>query len=295
MMQLFAYSVNFEREAFIIPLINLPIYWYGILFAIGFYLSNIFCSKLLVSECIDNGINLNKKIDEIMHSLSLYLMIAIVVGARVVHVAFYDGFNYLLDLAHVLNLRDGGLASHGAVIFIIAAYIIWTKRYKTKIQMLGLDSFKIFDCIVHASLINAIFIRIGNFINQEIIGKPTDSFLGIIFQGTWTNLPLVPRHPAQLYEALFYLIFFIILVFLKNKTRMFSIPGMLTSFFFIVLFSGRFFLEQFKENQSIYDQSGVLMGQLLSIPFILIGIGMALYLNRNFVLSKFFKKLDKKA
>ncbi len=219
-------------------------------------------------------------IEKLVHSLSLYLMIAIVLGARVFHVAFYDGFDQLFDFNHLVNFRDGGLASHGAVFFILVGYKIWAVRKKKLIAALRLSDKKIFDLVCLSSLINAWFIRLGNFINQEILGKPTDSIFGITFLNPIHSLEIIKRHPVQLYEGFFYLVLFIALSFVYYKMKWLQKEGTLTGIFFVILFSFRFFIESFKEAQGIYDQSQFMMGELLSVPCILFGI--AYYLSSSF-------------
>jgi prolipoprotein diacylglyceryltransferase len=114
-----AITVNFKREAFFIPGLDIPVYWYGVLFALGYFLSSILFSKLIFNHIrkqdrASSDKTLKKEADSLTQSISFYLLIGLVIGARVGHVAFYEGFDKLLDLKFLLNIRDGGLASHGA-------------------------------------------------------------------------------------------------------------------------------------------------------------------------------------
>jgi prolipoprotein diacylglyceryl transferase len=273
MAAILAYSIDFQREAFSIPGLHMPIYWYGILFAFGFYLSTIFLKYEIKTKVLLN-LEQDKKLEALIQSLAAYMIVAIVVGARVFHVAFYDGFSYLYNVDHLLNIRDGGLASHGAILCMIFSFLIFFKVKEKELKELKISNRLLFDVTCHASLINSFFIRIGNFINQEIVGLPTDSIFGITFMHPSGGLEVLKRHPAQLYEAIFYLGFFFLMFFLFKKIKAFLIPGVFTGLFFAILFMGRVFIEMFKEKQSVYDGGGVLMGEILSLPFI---IGGCLY------------------
>ena len=134
----------------------------------------------------------------------------------------------------------------------------------------------IFDRLVIAVALGGTLVRIGNFFNSEIVGVFTNSDYGVIFQNRGE---ILPRHPAQLYEALGYIILFITLVFIYNKTNLKSKKGFLFGFFLMFLFVVRFIVEYVKESQGgLEEQLGIFStGQWLSIPFILMGIGLMIY------------------
>lgn len=216
---------------------------------------------------------IKEKALSLTEKVTVYIVIATIVGARLGHIIFYENiFFYLSHPLSIFNLREGGLASHGAAIAIILAIILLSKRLKNfspKIHLLSL-----FDLICVPATFAAICIRIGNFFNQEILGKKTDFFLGVLFLNPVDgSLPAV-RHPAQLYEAFFYALFFILLLYLSFQPRFYLKRGNIFAFFLITIFSFRFFIEFIKERQGylISGESFLQMGQYLSIPFIILGI-----------------------
>lgn len=266
------FILHLNREAFYIPFFDVPVYWYGILFGIGFYLTAQTAIYLIHSRFLPSK-NLNRYHASLMvQSLTTYLIIAIVAGARLFHVAFYDGLDKLIDIKHLFAIREGGLASHGAIFFILVAFALWALRNKETLTAYGLHPFSIFDAVCHSSMIVSAFIRMGNFINQEILGKPTHSLFGVIFPNPAHGFTIEPRHPVVLYEAFFYLSFFVALFWIARWGIVKKIPGLLTGIFFIVLFTFRFTIEFFKENQSIYDGNILSMGELLSLPMLVFGI-----------------------
>ena len=156
----------------------------------------------------------------------------------------------------------GGLASHGAAIGILISIYIYTKKKK--------ESFiALLDKIVILVALGGSFIRLGNLFNSEIIGKPANLPWAFIF----TSVDNVPRHPTQLYESLAYLIIFFILISIYKKKSSKLNNGFIFGLFLILLFTFRFFVEFLKENQSPFEAGMILnMGQILSIPFVIIGI-----------------------
>lgn len=272
------FVLHLNREAFYIPFLDIPVYWYGILFGLGFYLTAQ-AAVFLIHARFPKIKNLSRfHAYQIVQSLTTYLIIAIVAGARIFHVAFYDGFDKLIDLKHLFAIREGGLASHGAIFFILIAYALWSFRNKETLLAYGLHPFSVFDAVCHSSMVVAAFIRVGNFINQEIIGKVTSSPFGVIFPQAQGYFSLDPRHPVVLYEAAFYLSFFVVLFWIAKRQLVKKIPGLLTGIFFTVMFSFRFVIEFFKENQSVYDGNQLSVGELLTLPMLLFGLASTVYL-----------------
>ena len=232
--------------------------------AVFYFLENLFASALLTTK---------KKAFLITERLLVYVVIATIVGARLGHILFYENLqDFLKNPINIFKIREGGLASHGAVVAILLALFLFTfysRRFSPKIRFLNLLDF---SCISAGFI--AFCIRIGNFINQEILGKITSVPWAVVFLNPLDRSLPLPRHPVQLYEALFYLAIFSFIFYLSFKPSFLLKRGRLSGLFFILLFSGRFFLEFFKERQSflIKDFSFLLMGQYLSIPFILLGI-----------------------
>ena len=166
----------------------------------------------------------------------------------------------------IIAVWEGGLASHGGAIGILIALWVFSKRRR-------IAFWTAVDFTVIPTAIAAVFIRMGNFFNQEILGTPTSLPWGVLFLHPADRGPIVPRHPAQLYEALCYLILFGILLWYWRRHPPFKPVGKLTGLFLICLFGCRFFIEFIKVEQSIYlSQSSFLtMGQILSLPFIALG------------------------
>ena len=210
--------------------------------------------------------------DELFEPLIMYCFIGILVGARLGHCLFYEPDYYLNNITEMfLPIKitaDGwkfigyqGLASHGGTIGIIIALILY--RYKTKLSIRW-----VFDIICIATPLAVSFIRIGNFMNSEILGRATDSPLGIIF----AQVDNVPRHPAQLYEAIAYIIIGIGGWLLYKKFPQLIGSGFFFGYCLLTVFTFRFFVEFLKEVQVEFEQNMTLdMGQWLSIPFIIIG------------------------
>lgn len=244
---------NIQPEIF--PDSFLPIRWYGLMFALAFLLGYEVFKKLLKRDGAPN-----KWLDNALY----FTMIGTIVGARLGHVFFYDWAYYKEHLAQIPQVWRGGLASHGAAIGIIFAIYLYSKYITKKPVLWALDR------VVVTVALAGVFIRLGNFFNSEIIGTPTDSaFLGVIF----TRIDDVPRHAAQLYEATAYLAIFIFMYYSAFKKQWTNFKGRLFGFFLISIFTARFFLEFFKENQVAFEEGLTLnMGQYLSIPCVLAGL-----------------------
>lgn len=270
--------MSLNREAFYIPLIDLPIYWYGLLFAFGFYAS-VTCTIYLVASRVKAPQHQSlESIKSLVNAAASYFILAIIVGARVFHVAFYEGWQTLFNLRFLLSIRDGGLASHGAIIMILVAFAVFMRVHGKRLQQLQLPALSFLDAICHSSMIAAVFIRLGNFMNQEIIGKATQSGWGVVLPNPLVACEAVPRHPVVLYEAAFYFLLFLTLFPLMRISIVKRIPGMLSAIFFVLLFSFRMAIEPFKESQSVYDTSLFSMGQMLSVPLLFFGVGMMIWL-----------------
>ncbi len=261
-MNILAIEWNVEPAMFSIG--TFEIRWYGLLFAVSFFVGYQIVQTMFKREGEDL-----KRLDKLL----MYVLIATVVGARLGHVFFYDWPSYRDDLWSILNIREGGLASHGAAITIIISLIIFSKRILKEKPVLW-----IFDRVAPAIAIAAFFIRIGNLFNHEIMGITTNVPWAFSFSQYWNNsihgFDSSPRHPAQLYEALCYLLIFGLLIWVFYKKKGYTRMGLITGLFFTLLFTARFFIEFIKEHQAenIADDSVLNMGQYLSIPCILLGL-----------------------
>ena len=196
----------------------------------------------------------------------IYGVLGVLVGARLGHVLFYDLDKALADPAWVLKIWTGGLASHGAVLGLITAMWLFCKRRGIPF-LEGADRFS-FSAALGASLV-----RLGNLLNSEIVGKPTDGTWGFRFPRFDDNVSPVPlRHPSQLYELALGLFVLLCLYLIDRKLGREKRPrGALIASFFAIYFTGRFGIEFFKEYEGISPDSPLRMGQILSLPGMLLG------------------------
>ncbi|OGU64463.1 MAG: prolipoprotein diacylglyceryl transferase [Stygiobacter sp. RIFOXYC12_FULL_38_8] len=228
--------------------------WYGLLFAasfiVGYQLMMVIFNKEGRSE-------------KDLNDLVWYMVIGTVAGARLGHCLFYSPEYYLSHPLEILMVWKGGLASHGAAIAIPLSLYLYIRSRK------GFTFLWIMDRVVITVALSGFFIRMGNLFNSEIFGKPTDvpwAFVFSIVDGQ-------PRHPTQIYEALAYLMIFILLLVMYLRSQGKIREGKLFGIFLILVFGFRFFVEFIKENQSQFEEGLILnMGQLLSIPLVLMGI-----------------------
>lgn len=343
--------IVWSPKPYIVDLGFTELRWYGLLFALGFIISQQVMFYIFKKE---------GKQERQVEVLTLYMVLATIIGARLGHVLFYEPARYLSNPIDILKVWEGGLASHGGAAGILIALYLFARKYK------DISYLWILDRIVIVVAITATLIRTGNFMNSEIIGQPTEENYGVVFgrevelrldylasaiedveveKATSSNLiqgslesgydyPVklivsyneknkledvkkftetqlldklqesniqqhiefskesefeynqkggviyavtygngVPRHPAQLYEAISCLLIFLLLFYLWNKNRSGLADGRLFGIFLIACFGLRFFYEFIKENQVAFEDSLTLnMGQWLSIPLVLAGI-----------------------
>lgn len=240
------------------------IHYYSLMFVIAFTLGWYLMKSIYKRE----GISLDK-----LDSLFIYTVLATLIGARLGHVIFYDWDYFQHNLLEIfLPVRFEpefeftgfrGLASHGAAIGIIIAMYLYSKKELQKPVLWILDR------IVIPVAFGGIFIRIGNFMNSEIIGKPTNSDFGVVFTKLGEDFA---RHPAQLYESACYVVVFLILWYTYWKTLKREKLGYIFGLFLVLLWTVRFFVEFVKEPQVGERVNWVLnTGQWLSVPFIIAG------------------------
>ncbi|WP_428661102.1 prolipoprotein diacylglyceryl transferase [Runella sp.] len=248
---------------------SLPIQWYSLLFASSFLIGQMILTYFFRTDSIE--------VTQI-ESLLLYMVIATVIGARLGHYLFYewellfsDPQEWLLSMIHI---PFRGLASHGATLAIlIALYLYSRKRDNPPFLWLA-------DRIVIAAALGGALIRLGNLFNSEIYGTPTNLPWGFVFvrETDISLLPLVPRHPTQLYEAFFCLFLFALTFYLWKQKRHILPTGIITGIFMILLFSFRFMVEFLKTPQEGFENGMLLnMGQWLSLPVILTGFFILFY------------------
>lgn len=258
---------NPSPEAFTIPGIDWPVRWYGLTWAVAFIGCHFFMNRIYRNE---------GRTEKQLDTLTLYIVIGTVLGARLGHCLFYGWEYYSQNPLDILKIWEGGLASHGGAVGILLA--MWLYCYKTKEKW-----FWLFDRMVVVVPFAATLIRFGNLMNSEIVGNITSVAWGFKFYNNDEDrynlvnydIPIPARHPAQLYEALFYLILFVIFYWLWKFKRNDFGRGFMFGLFCVLMFTFRFMMEYLKENQEQFEDAlPINMGQILSIPFVLIGIYM---------------------
>jgi phosphatidylglycerol---prolipoprotein diacylglyceryl transferase len=248
-MEHFIWNVNPN----ILELGPLQLRWYGVLFVGSFFLGLLILSKIYKREGKDPA-----ELDAML----IYAMAGTVLGARLVHCLFYEPEFYLSHPLEILKVWKGGLASHGGLAGVLIAFYIFSKRYNTPYTWV-LSRTAIAGTVIAAS------VRIGNFFNSEILGLPSDKPWAIIF----SKVDMVPRHPVQLYEALFYLMMFVILITIYRRVTPAFATKIIPGLFLVMMFTTRFLLEYTKTRQASYTTDlPFTTGQMLSIPYILVGI-----------------------
>lgn len=232
----------------------LEIRYYGLLFATGLALSYYIVTNIFKKE----GIPV-KQLDK----LATYTILGAILGARLGHVLFYDLAYYLENPAEILFIWHGGLASHGGALGILIALLIYTKgNIKEYLKNL--------DWVAIPTALTGSLIRLGNLFNSEIYGVETDLPWGFVFK---RNFETTAKHPTQIYESVAYILIFIFLYFFYNKNRTKLKEGYILGLFLVLVFGFRFFIEFIKNNQKAFEESLALnMGQILSIPMVVIGL-----------------------
>ncbi len=270
---------NPPREMLRIPLINRPVLWYGFFFVLGFIIGYWIVIPMLAMTLRDNGHNppeLKEECKGLADKLSIYVIFGAIIGARLGHVFFYSWPLYKNHPLDIFKIWEGGLASHGGVLGILLALGIF--RYTIKKNYPSLTFLKLVDILTIPSMLGGFFIRIGNFVNQEILGTQTELPWAVVFGDPADGSVPVPRHPVQIYEAIGNLSLFFILILLWNLPGIRKRDGTLAGIFFVLYFSVRIFFESFKEPQSfMIEEAWITTGQMLSVPFILLGFVLILF------------------
>ncbi len=251
-----AANFNWHIDPILVQLGPLAIRWYGLCFAAAF----------LVGYWIEGWIYRKEgKPTESLDALLAYMIVGAVVGARLGQVFFYDPYYYFTHPLEIPQVWKGGLASHGGALGILIALYLYTRRTGAPRYLWLLDR------VVIPTALGGVFIRLGNFFNSEIVGTPTSGWWGIVFD----RVDSIPRHPVQLYEALAYLLIFLVLLTVYARQRHGLPEGRLLGLFLVLVFTARFLLEFVKTPQAEYEAGFPLtVGQLLSIPFVIAGIAL---------------------
>ena len=236
----------------------LTIHWYGALFAVAI-LSGLQVMKFVYQT--------ENKPLEALDNLLMYAVLGIVIGARLGHCFFYDPQYYFANPLKIIAIWEGGLASHGGGLGLILAVGLYARKYKENYLWL-------LDRLAICTALFGVFVRSANFVNSEILGVASDAPWAIIF----ARIDNMPRHPAQLYEAIAYLLIFIVLFFVYKKSKAKTPQGSLLGLFLILTFTARFLIESVKVKQAAYDSILTLnTGQMLSIPFFIAGVALLVW------------------
>ena len=273
---------------------NLQVRWYGLLWALGFLIGYFIMKRIYQRE---------KMAEDALDKLLIYMLVSTVVGARLGHCLFYEPDYYLSNPLKIFAVWEGGLASHGGAIGILIGLWLYVRNYnkskKEKNDLQHINYIWILDRIVVAVCLVGALIRVGNVINHEIYGTPTSLPWGFVFLrgseqfcGTFDNYTpcfawdapcppseWLPCHPTGLYEAFFCLVAMGILLWMYYKHDLgHKQPGLMFGTFLVIIFGSRICIEFLKNVQVEFERNMVFdMGQWLSVPFVLIGIGMIVW------------------
>ncbi|SUB76978.1 Prolipoprotein diacylglyceryl transferase [Porphyromonas macacae] len=285
-MVLNAITWNVDPEIF--SLFGRSIRWYSLLFGVGL---------VLLGPWIMNKMWVREKLNQewLYPKLFWYVMISTVLGARLGHCLFYDPQFYLANPVEIFKIWEGGLASHGGTLGIIIACWIYSRKVTHKSILWILDRLAVPTGLVAA------MIRLGNLFNSEIFGRTTDLPWAFRFVRSAEYHRLVPDgisgcHPTQIYEAICYLIVFgicLLLYWKADAARRYS--GLIVGFFLTGVFASRLIIEQVKIVQEPWELNliqdiGLNMGQLLSIPFVVVGVWLMIRALRNPINTKIVNK-----
>jgi len=243
---------NVDPELFSIG--NLSVRWYGALWALGFMACYYAFKELL---------KFDKLPEDYAYDALWYMMIGTMIGARLGDCFFYHPMDYIKNPIEILYIWRGGLSSHGGACgILVALYLLSRKTKKPYIWTL--------DRVVIVIGVMGFCIRMGNLMNSEIYGHATNLPWGFIFE---RNRETVPKHPTQIYEALYYALTYIVLRFVYRKTGNNPKPFFIFGLFLLMVFVFRFCIEFIKNPQEAFEENMMFnMGQLLSVPFIILGV-----------------------
>lgn len=262
-------SVTWDVDPVLFKIFGHEIRWYGLLWVIGLAVAVWIIDRIYKKEDLP---------EKWFDSLFVYMMVGIIAGARLGHCLFYEPMYYLSHPIEIFKFWEGGLASHGGVIGIIVAVWLYSRKV-TKLSMLWT-----FDRVMVPTGFAAAMIRLGNLMNHEIYGAPTDAPWGFRFIDNlhyWMQgaLPIYtdPSHPTQIYEAIIYFVVFAVTMHLYWKTNAKDRQGLILGVGITMIFVARFFIEFIKNVQVeseivMRENTGLILGQWLSIPFILWGV-----------------------
>jgi phosphatidylglycerol:prolipoprotein diacylglycerol transferase len=241
----------------------IEIRWYGLFFALGFFLGFLIMAQFYRRE---------QRELENLSELCLYLMLGTIIGARLGHVFLYQPDYFLSRPWEIPMIWRGGLASHGGFAGVMISLYLYNRKHRD-MSFIALADRLAIPCLLAAALI-----RVGNFFNSEILGIPSNLPWAVVF----ARVDNIPRHSAMLYEAAAYFLVFCALYVAYWKTTIIQFPGRVFGIALTTCFLARFVIEFVKENQVLFESRLPLnMGQLLCIPFILLGVYLHLCFTKN--------------
>lgn len=292
--------ITWNVDPVLFSLGGLQVRWYGLLWALGFFIGYYVMQRIYRKE---------KMTEDSMYSLLMYMLISTIIGARLGHCLFYQPEEYLAHPIDILKIWEGGLASHGGAIGILVGLWLYVRSYnkskKKKDEKQSINYIWILDRIVVAVCLVGALIRVGNVMNHEIYGTPTSLPWGFVFLrgaeqfcGTFDNYTpcfawnapcppseWLPCHPTGFYEAFFCLVAMGILLWMYYKRDLgHKQPGLMFGTFLVIIFGSRICIEFLKNVQVDFERDMTFdMGQWLSFPFVLVGIGLIVW---SFALRK---------
>lgn len=281
--------IHWNVDPIIFSIGSFGLRWYSLGFLFAFLFGYIILNKMFQQKNVE--INY-------LDSLVVYMFVAVLVGARLGHCLFYEPDYFLtkehwLEMILPVNFINGkmvftgyqGLASHGAAIAILLTLWFYCKKFR-------MNPWWLLDRLVIVVALGGSFIRLGNLMNSEIYGVVTNLPWGFVFE---RNGETLPKHPTQLYEALSYMIIFLVCILTYIKKNGELRTGALFGWWLIALFGMRIVIEFVKEEQVAFEQGMVLdMGQWLSMPFVIGGLIIVILAYRNKFNNEIFIKTDKK-
>ena len=266
--------ITWDIRPWIFEIGSFQVRYYSLLFGLGFIIGYYILVRIFTKENVSV---------EFLDKLTVYIILATILGARFGHCIFYEPDVYLKNPLKIILPFQGtigkdfhftgfqGLASHGGAIGILIGLYLYYRKYK-------ISYLWILDRIAIVTALAGAFIRIGNFFNSEINGIPTTQPWGVKFMRVTDDFDraageILPKHPAQLYEAIAYILIFALLIYLYKTKFEIVKKGFFIGLFLVTVFTARFFIEFVKDIQEDFEKGMVLnMGQILSIPFVLLGI-----------------------
>lgn len=252
--------IHWSFEPILFSLGPIALRWYGLLFVGAFFLGRIIVARMLERE---------GEPAETTDRMMFFGLIGTIVGARLVHCAFYEPAYYFSHPIEIAMIWRGGLASHGGVIGLLAGLWYVARSERPRRSFLWL-----IDRVAIPGAIGGMCIRIANFLNSEIVGVPTAGGWGVVFEA----VDAVPRHPAQLYEAAAYALTAVMLTFIYRRHRAATPHGLLAGLLLAMIFAARIAIEPFKTAQAAYESGQTFsVGQYLSLPFVFAGVALIVY------------------